>query len=65
MNSTNTTLAGIAAAIGAIATAITYWFDGDPNTNPDWGLTIGLISAAIGLFTARDNDKTSEDVGAK
>ena len=65
MNSKNTTLAGIAAAVGAIATAVTLFFDGDPATNPDWGVTIGLIMAAFGLLKARDNDKSSEDVGLK
>lgn len=65
MKSWKTTLAGIAAAVGAAGTALAAYFDADPNTVPDWGLTIGLISAAVGLFTARDNDKSSEDTGAK
>lgn len=65
MNSKNTTVAAIAAAFGAIATAVTFIFDGDPATNPDWGTTIGLLAAAFGLLKARDNNMTSEDAGAK
>lgn len=39
--------------------------DGDPATNPDWGVYLPLIlAAAIGLF-ARDNDKSSQDVGLR
>ena len=65
MNSTNTTMAGILAALAALATAVNYFIDGDPSTQPDWGATISLILVAVGLVKARDNDKSSEDVGAK
>jgi hypothetical protein len=60
-----TTTAGIAAAVAAIANAISAQFDGDPATNPEWGLVIAAVSAAVGLFKARDNDVSSEDVKKK
>lgn len=64
MKSWKTTAAGIAAAIAAIATAASAFLDGDPTTEPEWGIVVAALSAAIGLFMARDNDKRSEDVGA-
>jgi hypothetical protein len=65
MKSWQTTLAGIAAIVAAIANAIVAQFDTEPLTVPDWPLVIAAISAGIGLIRARDNDKSSEDVGAK
>jgi len=64
VKSWKTTAAGIAAAIAAIATAASAYLDGDPATEPEWGIVVAALSAAIGLFMARDNDKRSEDVGA-
>lgn len=64
MKSWKTTAAGVAAAIAAIATAAKALWDGDPATSPEWGVVAAAVSAAIGLFLARDNDKRSEDVGA-
>lgn len=58
-------MAGIAAAVAAIASAVNAQFDGLPETEPEWGLVIAAITAAVGLFSARDNDKSSEDAGAK
>ena len=54
-SSPKTTWAAIAAAVSAAATAVNYLFDGDPSTNPDWGIVVSLIITAIGLATARDN----------
>src|SRR5688500_20255917 len=65
MKSWQTTLAGIAAIVAAIANAIVAQFDSDPMTVPDWPLVVAAIAAGIGLIRARDNDKSSEDVGAK
>ena len=49
----------IAAAQGQAA------LDNDPNTVANWGLVFAALPGAlVGLF-ARDNDKSSEDVGAK
>ena len=60
-----TTVAGIAAIIAAISTAVAAQLDDDPNTVPNWGLVIPAIAAGAGLVAARDNDKSSEQVGAK
>ena len=64
MKSWKTTLAGIAAIVAAVATAVSAQFDNDTATVPDWTLVIGMITAGVGLVLARDNDKTSEQVGA-
>lgn len=64
MTSWKTTLAGIAAIVAALGTALSAQFDNDPATVPDWTMVIGLITAGVGLVLARDNNKTSEQVGA-
>ncbi len=58
-------ISALLAAIAALAVAGKSMFDGDPATNPDWsqvGLTLML---AYGLFSARQNNVTSEQAGAK
>jgi len=39
--------------------------DNDPTTNPQWNLFFAAAAGAWGLWQARDDDKTSEQVGAK
>jgi len=65
MKSWKTTVAGIAAIIAAIALAVSNEFDADPATVADWGAVLATIAAGVGLLFARDNDKSSEKVGAK
>lgn len=61
-----TTLCGILGAIaGAITLVAQPMLDADPNTVPQWGTFAAAAAAALGLVFARDNDKSSEDVGAK
>ena len=60
-----TTVAGIAAIVAAIALAVAHQFDADPATMADWSTVITALTAGIGLMLARDNDKSSEQVGAK
>lgn len=60
-----TTVAGIAALVAALADAVVAMVDGDAATNPDWPIVIAAALAAAGLIFARDNDKSSESVGAK
>ena len=60
-----TTAAGIAAIVAAVALAISHQFDSDPATVADWSAVITALTAGIGLVLARDNDKSSEQVGAK
>lgn len=59
-----TTIAGVAGILGVLLTGLSELWDGNPNTNPDWALICGIIASQIGLLFARDNDKSSEDVGA-
>jgi hypothetical protein len=70
-----TSIAGWLALISAVTGGVGFLLDGNPETNPDYativellrgcGITFGGIAAAlIGKF-ARDNDVSSEDVGAK
>ena len=65
MKSWKTTLAGVAAIIAAIALAIAHQFDADANTVADWGAVAAAVAAGVGLLYARDNDRSSEDVGIK
>ena len=65
MKSWKTTLAGIAAIIAAIALALSHQFDTDPATIADWGAVFTAVAAGVGLLFARDNDKSSEKVGAR
>lgn len=60
-----TNVCGVSAAVVAIGNALIATFDGVDTTNPDWPVVIATIVAAVGLLFARDNDKSSEDVGAK
>ncbi len=54
MKNFRTTLLGIFMILGAIGTAGTATFDGDPNTEPDYTLTFTAVSAGIGLILARE-----------
>lgn len=60
-----TSAAGIGAILVALGSALSAMFDADPVTVPDWGALVAAIIAGIGLLAARDNDKSSEEVGAK
>lgn len=65
MKSWKTTACGIIAVLMCVGTALKAMWDGDATTNPDWTLVGSTVIAALGLVLARDNDKSSEDVGAK
>jgi hypothetical protein len=65
MNSWKTTILGIAGILVAVGTAARALLDGDPATTINIEMTIAAITTGIGLIFARDNNKTSEDVGAK
>lgn len=67
MKSWKTTLVGILGAAAAIITFIAVpLLDGDAETSAKWMEGVGAAAAALGLgWFARDNDKSSEDVGAK
>jgi hypothetical protein len=59
-----TTAAGVAALVAVLATAIAAHFDDDPATIAEWGGVITAVLVALGFAASRDNDKSSEDVGA-
>lgn len=65
MKSWKTTGAGIGAILVAVGSALTAMFDGDPATVADWGAVVAAVIAGIGLIAARDNDKSSQDVGIR
>ncbi len=60
--SPKTAIAGWAAVVAAIATALAHQFDNDPATIADWSVTIGLLVAGFSGIFARDNSTTSEEV---
>lgn len=59
-----TTVAGIAAIVTALGSAVAALFDADPTTLPDWGAVAAAVLAGVGLIAARDNNVTSEKAGA-
>ena len=65
MKSWKTTAAGVVAFIAAASTQVSAMIDGDPLTNPEWGVVIASFMVLVGLFSARDNGVTSEQAGAK
>lgn len=65
MKSWRTTTASILGIVGMLSIAVQAALDGNPATDPQWGVVIpAIIGIASGLF-ARDNKVTSEQVGAK
>ncbi len=60
-----TTTAGLAAILAALFAALTAERDGDPATVADWNTVAIAAAAGAGLLSARDNNKSSEQVGAK
>jgi hypothetical protein len=61
-----TTTCGILGIVSAAITMIAQpILDGDPATVPAWAAFGTVVASAVGLLFARDNDKSSEDVGAK
>jgi len=65
MNSWKTTGLGIVTIVMAIASAARMLLDDDVATMPDWNTVVTAVVAGIGLIFARDNNRTSESVGAK
>lgn len=65
MKSWKTTVSGIAAILIAVCSFAQALLDNDPSTVPNYEATLAAIVAGVGLIAARDNDKSSESVGAK
>lgn len=59
-----TTVGGIGAILAAVGAAMQQLFDGNPATNPDWGIVATAIMTGFGLIFARDNNVSSEEAGA-
>lgn len=53
-------VAAIGALLTAVGDALTALADGDPSTSPDWALVAAVVVMAVGLFSARQNNVTSE-----
>lgn len=65
MKSWKTTVAGLGTILAAVGGALTLFFDGKPETNPDWTIVIAAVITGLGLIFARDNNDTSKNAGAK
>jgi len=66
MRSWRTTVCGVLSIIAAGITLIAIpLLDADPGTMPNWSAFGVAAVAGIGLIFARDNNKSSEDVGIK
>lgn len=58
-------LTAILGAIVALAVAAKALLDGDPATSPDVSSLVTTLALCWGLFTARQNNQSSEAVGIK
>jgi len=64
MKSWKTTAAGILAAALVIGEQLLYAIDPYPETLFDANIVIAQLAVLYGFWNARDNDKSSERVGA-
>jgi hypothetical protein len=62
MKSWKTTLAGVLSIVVAVGGAALAW--AQTGQVPPLEPVVAAVMAGIGLIAARDNDKTSEQVGA-
>ena len=65
MNSKETTIAGLFAFGALLLGALAAQFDSDPKTIADWNEVVAGVAILVGFLRARDNNKSSEEVGAK
>lgn len=64
-SSWKTTLFGASGLVAIWVPVLLAVYDNDPATVPDYATAISLSLVALGLTAARDNNRTSEEVGAK
>lgn len=60
--SRNLTVIGVATILGALAQAALALFDGDPATNPDWGVTLTAVVAGVGMILGKGAASTGGTV---
>lgn len=61
-----TTAASVIAILTALGSLVlTPLLDSDPATTPNWNTFFAVVAASLQGFFSRDDDKTSEQVGAK
>lgn len=63
-HSWKTTACGILALVVVLGRTAIALLDADEATNPQWDVVAATITMVIGLFFARDNNRTSEEVDA-
>ena len=63
-SSKQTTIGGLVVGLPVILRQIANLIDGDPATTFDYVLVISALGAIYALWKARDDNKTSEQVGA-
>jgi uncharacterized BrkB/YihY/UPF0761 family membrane protein len=49
----NLTVLGIATILGAVATALAAVFDGNPETNINWEVTVGALVMGVGFILGK------------
>lgn len=59
-----TTSAGIATIVTTVMGIVQKLTDNDQSTNPDWNTVVPILIVSIGSIFARDNNRSSEQVGA-
>jgi len=61
MKSWQTTVAGISAILVAAGAAVQLLLDGDPLTNPDWGVTVAAVMVGVGMIFARTDSQSAKE----
>ena len=60
-----TTLSGLIGVLVVVGAEVQKFLDNDAATQPDWNVVIGAVVLALGLFFARDADKSSKATGVE
>jgi len=61
-----TGVAGIVAGVAVVLTMVVVPLtDGNAETGVKWAEAITGVAIALGVYSARDDDKSSEEVGTK
>jgi hypothetical protein len=60
-----TTIFGAGGLFAILGTVLSALFDGDPATNPQWGLLISAAMPCVAAIFARDHSVSSKSAGVK